>query len=306
MHRGIAVCNKAYACAILLLCVCASCWTALESSWSPFLDMSSNPTKYTTSGCHTGWGNAEASTGATAAGFDVVVETARRFTFGLNEAPAAVPRRRFDVRNWTHKADGGLSDADREMLGRVYGRAGSVFEFGLGESTLIADAVQVPKYAGVDSDPEWVAATRQKVDERFRFYLADIGETSEWGRPSHPNATKAVWDYQLAPLLSEPEPFDVYLVDGRYRLPCLLVSFLHASRNRPTVAISARADDPGDSGAIVLMHDCRNRSHYHRADDLLDLVETSTDGRLCAYQRKPNTTDRDLSDRWHRHMSSWK
>ena len=32
----------------------------------------------------------------------------------------------------------------------------------------------------------------------------------------------------MAPLDLEDEPFDVYIVDGRYRVACACISFLHA------------------------------------------------------------------------------
>jgi hypothetical protein len=223
--------------------------------------------------------------------FDEIVEAARIFTFHGSRQPP--PRRdAFDVSAWKHKGSGGLTDNDRAMLGRIYGRAQSVFEYGLGESTRIADAVGVPRYAGLDSDPNYVANTRSKVASHFRFYFGDIGPTKNWGYATE-NLTKAVWNYQLAPLLSEPEPFDVYMVDGRYRFPCLVASFLHAS---------ARGE-ANLTHTTVLMHDCF-RDYYHRADEILDLFEESGD-RLCAYRRKPETKDADLIRLWKQYFVDW-
>jgi hypothetical protein len=246
--------------------------------------------------------------------FDEIVETARIYTFRApnqqQKRPPPPRRKPFDVVTWEHKRTGGLSDADRAMLGRVYGAAQSVFEYGLGESTLIAHAVGVPRYAGVDSDPTYVADTRAQVAARggnhphhhhYRFYFADIGPTLQWGYAKY-NLTKAVWTYQLVPLLSEPDPFDVYMVDGRYRFPCLLASFLHASGS----SIGSRGAAAGAESAanltstVVLVHDCL-RETYHRADAVLDLFETSGD-RLCAYRRRPDTKDSDLLRLWRRHF----
>lgn len=224
--------------------------------------------------------------------FDEIVETARVYTFhGSRQQPA--PRRTaFDVDAWKHKGTGGLTDKDRAMLGRIYGNAQSVFEYGLGESTRIADAVGVPRYAGLDSDPNYVANTRAQVATHFRFYFGDIGPTKSWGYAKE-NLTKAVWNYQLAPLLSEPEPFDVYMVDGRYRFPCLVASFLHASARGETNL----------THTTVLMHDCF-REYYHRADEVLDPFEESGD-LLCAYRRKPDTKDADLIRLWKQYFADW-
>jgi hypothetical protein len=244
------------------------------------------------------------TTTPTLTAFDEIVETARIYTFRASKQqkqkrPPPPRRKPFDVSAWEHKGTGGLSDTDRAMLGRIYGNAQSVFEYGLGESTLIAHAVGVPRYAGVDSDPAYVADTRARVSatsHHYRFYFADIGPTLQWGYAKY-NLTKSVWNYQLVPLLSEPDPFDVYMVDGRYRFPCLLASFLHAS------GAAARRGRDGSERAnlthttpVVLVHDCF-RPAYHRADEVLDLFETSGD-HLCAYRRRPETKDADLLRLW--------
>ncbi|CAB9520196.1 expressed unknown protein [Seminavis robusta] len=160
-------------------------------------------------------------------------------------------RRSFDIQEWlqTEKATtGGLLDKDRILLGQIYSHAHSVMEYGLGESTLMADYLGVTRYVGIDSDPEYVAKTRatllkqhdnedeeegsnanDDVHDHFRFYFADIGETRAWGYPSKPWLPKNILHYELLPLIMEPIPFQVYLVDGRWRLACMLLCFLHAS-----------------------------------------------------------------------------
>ena len=211
----------------------------------------------------------------------------------------------FDVNDWDNRTEGGLQDLDRILLAELYGTAHSVFEYGLGESTYIANAMEVPRYAGIDSDAVWVTMAREKVSDRFRFYFADIGMTKVWGHPTNPDLAKNILHYQLMPLIVEDQPFDVYMSDGRWRIPCMMVSFLHAS---------ARGADPAQT--TVLLHDCfipehwdsrkngmnfpkylNNRPDYHSADHLVDLVRHSGN-RLCVYQRKPTTTDQDLYEFW--------
>jgi hypothetical protein len=211
---------------------------------------------------------------------------------------------KFDVTKWDKKTTGGLQDSDRILLAKLYGTANAVFEYGLGESTYIADAVRVPRYAGIDSDATWVALARDKVSSHFRFYFADIGTTIKWGHPQDAELSKNILHYQLMPLIVEDQPFDVYMADGRWRIPCMIVSFLHAS---------ARGADPMDT--IVLLHDCfrkekwnskteghfpaflDNRPNYRSADHILDLVQHSGN-RLCVFKRKPETTDQQLYEFW--------
>jgi hypothetical protein len=211
----------------------------------------------------------------------------------------------FDVNRWSLRTNGGLHNSDRIKLAQIYSQADSVFEYGLGESTFIANQVNVRRYAGVDSDAVWVAKARDKVSDTYRFYFADIGPTREWGFPKDMKhiPTKSIYQYQIMPLSAEKEAFDVYMIDGRWRIPCMVASFLHAS---------ARGANPQHT--IALLHDCFRsehwmngtepipkhvnvRSSYQVIDNLLDLVDHSGD-RLCVYKRKPETTDEELLQFW--------
>jgi len=41
---------------------------------------------------------------------------------------------------------------------------------------------------------------------------------------------KNLYNYQIVPLALEKKPFEVYIIDGRYRVACACVSFLHAMK----------------------------------------------------------------------------
>jgi hypothetical protein len=87
------------------------------------------------------------------------------------------------------------------------------------------------------------------------------------------------------------------MVDGRYRFPLLLASFLHAE---------ARGES-NLTRTIVLVHDCW-RKIYHRADPYLDLVEKTRESEgdhLCAYRRKPDTRSSDLVRLWQQYFVEW-
>jgi hypothetical protein len=207
-------------------------------------------------------------------------------------------RKDFVLEEWTKQTTGGLVDQDRVLLSKMYREADSVFEYGLGESTFIASLVGVPRYSGIDSDPEWVAMARKQSLPHFRFYYADVGDTKAWGMPAV-DLPKNALNYQAAPLLAEPLPFDVYMVDGRWRVPIVALSFLHAS------ARGANHDD-----TKVLLHDCQGnatysdldnvlerRSDYTKLNEILELVNHSY-RKLCVFKRKATTTNKDLLKFW--------
>jgi hypothetical protein len=98
---------------------------------------------------------------------------------------------------------GGLTDNDRLAVGKIYSNTNSIFEYGLGESTSIAAYVNVPRYSGVDSDPEYVSYARTLAPDYFRFYFADIGPTIKWGYPKNDKLLKNKFNYQVSSSLSE-------------------------------------------------------------------------------------------------------
>jgi len=201
-------------------------------------------------------------------------------------SPLLSNRTKFTLEGWK-RGTGGLDDADRKTLGDLYYGANSVFEYGLGESTLIAAHTGVPRYAGVDSDAAWVALTRDNfVPSHFRFNFADIGATKAWGHPNDESLQKIHYNYQLAPLVLEDEPFDVYLVDGRYRIACACVSFLHAMKTG------------GDMGLVrVGVHD--NHYSYRGYGILKNVADVFVENKkLWVYKLKKNTTEKDLFDLW--------
>jgi hypothetical protein len=227
--------------------------------------------------------------------FDQVVTQVYELSF----ATAEKVRNTFNLTMWDKTTAGGLMDLDRLAIAKYYSSSQSVFEWGLGESTYIASHVGVPRYAGIDSDAMWVNMARNQSLDHFRFYYGDIGSTKEWGYPTNPSLVKTILDYQLAPLIVEPHPFDVYMVDGRYRVACIMLAFLHAS---------ARGAPMGET--VVLLHDCyhkersgtnydkaQHREYYDVSNHLLELVDHSG-YKLCVYKRKSTTTDEQLLEMW--------
>lgn len=180
--------------------------------------------------------------------------------------------------------NGGLDDGDRDLLVKVYTDANSVFEFGLGESTRIATAVGVPVFSGVDSDAVYVSESRKTSPSHFKFYFADVGLTGHWGMPLKV-ASKQAMQYQLSALQSEKLPFDVYLVDGRYRVASACAALLHASKY-------------GKTNVTVLMHDYHARPEYYVVQDFADIIERSPSGSLVLFKRKTDTTDEDIFANW--------
>lgn len=193
--------------------------------------------------------------------------------------------------NWK-RGTGGLDDADRRTLFDLYYKANSVFEWGLGESTEIAARVGVPRYAGIDSDATWVAQARNKANlngmTHFRFSFADIGETMAWGKPKDETLPKIAYDYQVQPLAAETEPFDIYMVDGRYRVACFCVAWLHAMKYNADL-----------QKVRVLIHDNDEAARNYGVVNSIADIEIQNK-KLWVYKHKENVTEDDIFALWER------
>lgn len=188
-----------------------------------------------------------------------------------------------------NRGTGGLDDDDRLVLGELYYNATSVFEYGLGESTRIAAFTGVPRYAGVDSDPVWVQMARKDAGHgHFRFSYGDIGDTKLFGHPVDTTLRKIQYNYQVAPLALENSPFDVYLVDGRYRLACASLSFLHALKtggDMEKVRVGIHDNDQTMRGYAVFR-------------EVAEVVIQKK--KLWVYKLKKGITEDDLYKMWQR------
>lgn len=217
-------------------------------------------------------------------------------TYRRASALANTDRKPFDLDkgSW-RRGTGGLDDADRKVLFSLYYKAESVFEWGLGESTLIATKVGVPRYTGVDSDPVWVGETRKKTEDlspHFRVSYADVGGITHYGRPKKLDLKKIAYNYQVLPLIAEEKPFDVYMADGRYRVACACVAFLHAMKHGgdlEKVRVLVHDNDAGGSKFA----DGRG---YDAVESIADVVVRNK--KLWVYKLRKETTEEDVFQLW--------
>ena len=176
---------------------------------------------------------------------------------------------------------GGMNRPEQELLARTYADADSVFEWGMGSSTLIAAHVGVERLTAVDSAPTWIEMV-STVLQRPTYTLrhADIGSGVEFGNPKD-QTRKAQWpDYSLQ-VDREEAPFDAYLVDGQFPVACACRALLH-----------------GRPGSLVLVHDF-GRGEYQV---LLTLAEKVEQERVLAVlRRKTTTSDTDISAVWEKY-----
>ena len=149
-----------------------------------------------------------------------------------------------------------MSEAEKALFKKTLERAGRYFEFGSGGSTVWACQVGLTAH-GVESDAAWVKGLKQRLGDACQVHAEDIGPTKEWGLPASEAARHRFPAYSEA-IHRHDQAFDLILVDGRFRVACVLNAIRH------TLNVS---DRPGDTRLFI--HDFWNRPHYHAVLEFL-------------------------------------
>ena len=151
-----------------------------------------------------------------------------------------------------------MPETEVAALHGLYQAARIILEYGPGGSTVMAAEMPGKRITSVESDAAWLS----KLHGWFAqvppasmpvLHHGNIGQTRLWGYPAAkesfrrwPDYVQSVWDL---PDFAAP---DVVLVDGRFRLACLL-----------TVAL--RTVQP----VVVLVDDYIDRPPYHDPESVL-------------------------------------
>lgn len=139
-----------------------------------------------------------------------------------------------------------------------------VVEFGCGGSTLLFLENAVDALDSVESDTAWAAkvcgepcAAAALRSGRFRMHAVDIGPTKAWGYPVD-EGSKAFWPRYPCEIWRKLESpaVDFVLVDGRFRVACVLLALLHI-----------------EATALIAVHDFWYRQKiYGEVLEFLDVV----------------------------------
>jgi hypothetical protein len=140
------------------------------------------------------------------------------------------------------------------LLRSVLSGAHSYLEFGAGGSTVFALRQGVGNVVSVESDVAWIerlhadpTAAEAVRDSRLHLLHADIGAISGLGRPVNEDARTRWPSYARAPWPHvQADRLDVVLIDGRFRVACILETALRCSEQ-----------------TSIVIHDFWNRPDYH-------------------------------------------
>ncbi|KAA9009514.1 hypothetical protein F3S47_08595 [Histidinibacterium aquaticum] len=173
-----------------------------------------------------------------------------------------------------------MPEAEADWLRDTYEAASVILEYGSGGSTVLASEMPGKTIRSVENDWAWARMMRAWFESnpgrsRPEIVHVGIGPTKAWGRPRnyvrHAEFARyplAVWD---GPEAIQP---DVVLIDGRFRVGCLLACVFRAKRP-----------------LTVLFDDYVEREHYHVCEDYAERVETR--GRMARFEVTPRQIRND-------------
>lgn len=169
-----------------------------------------------------------------------------------------------------------MPDAEAALLRATYAGAGVILEYGTGGSTLVAASCATKAVISVESDRAWLV----KLQAWFKanpapvpmvLHHGNIGATKKWGFPASgekpdrwPGYALTIWDHK------DFQHPDVVLVDGRFRLSCMLTTLFRITRP-----------------VRVLCDDYTPRPYYHQIEALVGAPEMT--GRMAAFTFTPQT-----------------
>lgn len=170
-----------------------------------------------------------------------------------------------------------MTHREIDLLNRYINTCKNYFEFGIGGSTVYVCNNTNANIRGVDSSTEWISNVQKMVDnKRVKLTHIDIGPTREWGNPVD-DSFKHKWsDYYTSIHKTDIEP-DLILVDGRFRINCILQSILFSIEKNI---------DP-----IISLHDCQ-RPGYKHGTDYLECIDRSDN--LAMFKISKDRIDIDM------------
>lgn len=170
-----------------------------------------------------------------------------------------------------------MNKGELGVLKKYLNNAEYYLEFGSGGSTFTALTISnIKKIFSVESDLTWIQyLSSWKIiknalnTSRLSFIHIDIGKTGAWGFPVDDTGIDNYYKYSGEVFKDHPSYFDTILVDGRFRVACVLKSLLESKGN-----------------ITILFHDYPEREHYHIIEKYLDIIEKQD--RLVVFRPKTN------------------
>lgn len=156
-----------------------------------------------------------------------------------------------------------FSSRKKEVFRRLLEQAKGYFEYGCGGSTEIAN--QIPNLlhiTSVETDYEWAKKVHEVCPD-VNIIWVDIGPTKEFGHPVD-NKLRIGWPRVPEVWLQASHPYDLVLIDGRFRVACAALICLQPKHVKR-----------------ICFDDFTTRPQYHVILPFIDVLETVDSMIVC-------------------------
>lgn len=180
-----------------------------------------------------------------------------------------------------------MTKSEVELLQRELDLATYYLEFGSGSSTRYAvDKGNLQRIDSVESSLQFVEecllvhdeVKNAQLNNKLELHLVDIGPTGRWGFPT---TQREKWPDYPNKVFKGDCPWDLVLVDGRFRVACALNIWLHC------------CDD-----VRVLIHDYKQRAYYSILLDFFAVIERCDTFVLLEKKSANEERVRDLHEKY--------
>lgn len=169
------------------------------------------------------------------------------------------------VHMFSNKVYETMTELEIALLKKQLNICSSFLEFGAGASTVMAIKIDsIKQVVSVESDAIFWAKLQEENSEmsdaikskRLHPLLVNIGVLRGWGYPMGTELKENWPSYSLDPFVKFPNSHELILVDGRFRICCVLNACLH-----------------GSTETRILIHDFFNRPQLFVVLPFLNLIE---------------------------------
>jgi hypothetical protein len=157
-----------------------------------------------------------------------------------------------------------MSQREKQCFNDLLSKSKFYLEFGAGGSTIMAAQSSAQFIVSVESDSAWIAKLKEEgaiktAELAGRLFLLhiDIGSVGSWGAPVDERRIKSWVDYYTQPFILYDFPFELILIDGRFRVACALATAVFA---QPI--------------ARVAIHDYELRTKYYAIEKYFDIIDS--------------------------------
>lgn len=155
---------------------------------------------------------------------------------------------------------------EKSKLLEILNHSHCYLEFGTGGSTIFTLINSNVPIISVDSNEAWIKymkkynIIRRNLNNRLKIYLFNIGPTRSWRYPINNDNSELFPAFSSKVFeLEDPKKIDVVLVDGRFRVACVLQTIIHCYQN---------------NNLRILIHDYPSREGYKIVEEFLDVIDS--------------------------------